>query len=600
MRHGGIPTGRGRARGARIAPVVAVAAGVLLAQGAALRPASASAAERLVVLGAGFGHGVGLSQYGARGMAERGFSHARILAHYYRGTRLQRHAAADRNVRVALQYGGGETTVSGAKSIGGLTTKTTRSYRVVRTDDGLDIRQVGRRKKVGTARTGVEVVPGDATLLRVAGRSADGVQDGSYRGTIEVLPDGGDVLVVNELHLEDYLRGVVTAESPASWPAQALQAQAVVARSYAITNAVGGRPFDQWPDTRSQVYRGVVGESGPGDAAIAATRGRVVTKDGTPVITYFFSTSGGRTEASQNVFGGEPRSWLTSVRDPYEAGAGSPLYRWTRTFSSRQADARVRRFGVGALRRVEVLERGDSPRVVRARIVGDAGSRVVDGGQLQRAFALPERWASFATVSMSGCLTAGPTRAERRAEQALRASIAARRAQRRRAADPRSATAAHGLGVSVRFTLGEDRGTTTAPGAPTPGDAPNASGAPGTKRTTSDGASSAAPDGPADAAVDVATRGAREIAALIGDETAVDDARALRALIASRPPRCRLVGGVRPAPDGAAGRLQRRDGDRWSTIRRVRLTDGRFETTVPRSGRWRVKVGRFATPTASL
>ena len=594
MRHGGTPTGRARAR-ARTALTLAA---TVVAAG--LAPASAGAAERLVVLGAGFGHGVGLSQYGAKGMAERGVPHARILAHYYRGTRLQRHSAADRNVRVALQYGRSETTITGAKSIGGLTVKTTRSYRVVRTGAGLDIRQVGRKKKVGSARSGVEVVPGNATLLRVSGRSGDGVQDGSYRGTIDVLPDGGNVVVVNELHLEDYLRGVVTEESPASWPTEALRAQAVVARSYAITNAVGGRPFDQWPDTRSQVYRGVSGESGPGDAAIAATRGRVVTLNGTPVITYFFSTSGGRTEASENVFGGAARSWLQSVRDPSEAGAGSPLYRWTRTFSSAQADARVRRFGVGALRRVEVLERGDSPRVVRARIVGDAGSRIVDGGQLQRAFALPERWASFATVSMSGCLVAGPTGAERRAERALRASIAARRAQRRRAADPRSAAAAAGLGVTVRFTIGDGDGTETAPGAPTPGGPATAPGGPtdpAATRTTRAGASHAAPDRTAQA-------DAPDRAPAFDDDAARSaaraDARALRALIARRPPRCRLVGGVRPAPDGAAARLQRRDGDRWTTVRRVRLRDGRFDTAVPKDGRWRVKVGRFATPTASL
>ncbi|MEV4423436.1 hypothetical protein AB0L40_26210, partial [Patulibacter sp. NPDC049589] len=66
------------------------------------------------------------------------------------------------------------------------------------------------------------------------------------------------------------------------------------------------------------------------------------------------------------------------------------------------------------------------------------------------------------------------------------------------------------------------------------------------------------------------------------------------------PPRCRLVGGVRPAPRGAAGRLQRRDGDRWTTVRRVALKDGGFRTVVPKSGSWRVVVGRVATPAAGL
>ncbi|MSW50771.1 MAG: SpoIID/LytB domain-containing protein, partial [Actinobacteria bacterium] len=439
------PTTARAPRGARLG-LAAVAASALAAGSLVVPAAPAAAAERVVVLGAGFGHGVGLSQYGARGMAQAGFSVRRILAHYYRGTGLQRSPAARRAVRVQLQTGRPETTISGAVSIGGLRTKTTRSYRLVREGSKIEIRQVGRKRMVGSSTSAIEVVPGAAGTLRVAGRAADGVQDGAFRGTIDVLPDGPNVLVVNELDIEDYLRGVVTEETPSSWPTAALQAQAVVARTYAITNAVGGRAFDQYPDTRSQVYTGVSGETAAGDAAIAATRGQVVTLGGTPVITYFFSTSGGRTEDSSAVFGGEDRSWLQSVPDPYEARAGSPLYRWTRTFSTSSADARTRRFGVGGLRRIEILGRGDSPRVTKARVVGDAGRAEIDGGQLQRAFDLPDRWATFATVSMSGCLTAGPTPAQRRVAREARAAAAARRVQRRRDRDPQTARAGAGVG----------------------------------------------------------------------------------------------------------------------------------------------------------
>lgn len=407
---------------------VAPVAALLLA----LAPSPAGAAERFVVRGGGFGHGVGLSQYGAKGMAERGVPVASILSHYYRGTTLGR--AEARNVRVALQWGRTETTISGAASIGGLRTRTDRSYRVIRTGSGLEIRQVGRERRFASAASGVKVVPGGGGVLRVAGRAADGVQDGSFRGTIDVLPDASNVLVVNDLDLEEYLRGVVTEESPSGWPAGALQAQAIVARTYAITNRVGGRQFDQWPDTRSQVYTGVSGETAQGDAAIAATRGRIVTLGGRPVITYFFSTSGGRTEDSSNVFGGEDRSWLQSVPDPYEADA--PLHRWTRTFSMASADSRTARFGVGALDRIDVTRRGDSPRVVRARVRGAGGTKEVSGQDLQLAFDLPDRWASFAAVSMSGCLRAGLSPAERRAEEQARIAAEARAEARRRADDP--------------------------------------------------------------------------------------------------------------------------------------------------------------------
>src|SRR4029453_7120150 len=94
--------------------------------------------------------------------------------------------------------------------------------------------------------------------------------------------------------------GVVARESPSSWPLEALKAQAVTARTYAITTSKAGTGFDQYADTRSQVYGGVAAESIATNAAVAATGGQVVTYDGAPVVTYFFSTSGGRTENVEN------------------------------------------------------------------------------------------------------------------------------------------------------------------------------------------------------------------------------------------------------------------------------------------------------------
>ena len=120
--------------------------------------------------------------------------------------------------------------------------------------------------------------------------------------------------------------GVVSRESPASWPIEALKAQAVAARTYAITTTKGGNGFDHYPDTRSQVYGGVAAETASTDRAVAETRGQVVTYDGEPVITYFFSTSGGRTENVENSLGGAPQPWLRSVEDPYDDV--SPRHRW--------------------------------------------------------------------------------------------------------------------------------------------------------------------------------------------------------------------------------------------------------------------------------
>ena len=89
-------------------------------------------------------------------------------------------------------------------------------------------------------------------------------------------------------------------ESPASWPLEALKAQAVAARTYAITSTKGGVGFEHYPDTRSQVYGGIGVEQPTTNQAVAETARQVVTYQGRPVTTYFFSTSGGRTENIEN------------------------------------------------------------------------------------------------------------------------------------------------------------------------------------------------------------------------------------------------------------------------------------------------------------
>ena len=94
------------------------------------------------------------------------------------------------------------------------------------------------------------------------------MSNGRYRGIIEVRPDGGGVTAINELDLDSYVRGVVAGEMPSSWPLEALKVQAVAARTYALATRKSDGPFDQYPDTRSQVYRGVTGESVRSDAAV--------------------------------------------------------------------------------------------------------------------------------------------------------------------------------------------------------------------------------------------------------------------------------------------------------------------------------------------
>ena len=159
------------------------------------------------------------------------------------------------------------------------------------------------------------------------------------------------------------------------------------------------RGLHAYADTRSQMYRGVAAEMPSTDAAVRATSGRVVTYNGKPVTTYFFSTSGGRTENVENSFiGGIPRPWLKSVKDPYDNV--SPSHRWGPIkLSIASATAKLRGLVPGRLRWIRVLKRGVSPRIVKAELVGSEGSRTVTGPQLRRAFGLRDHWINFTTFS---------------------------------------------------------------------------------------------------------------------------------------------------------------------------------------------------------
>ena len=347
-------------------------------------PATASGADRVWIDGRGFGHGVGLSQEGARGFAEHGFDYRRILRHYYRGTSVGT-LSPGRSVRVLLQSGG-PAVFSGASDVGGVRLRPDRTYTAVSIGGGrLEIRRGGR----AMARGGSPLLVRGPGPLNVAG--------GTYRGTLELSAAGG-VQVVNSVPLEDYVRGVVSAESPSWWPMEELKAQAVAARGYAVTTSHGGA-FDQYADTRSQVYRGVGAETARTDAAVHATRGQVVTYRGQAVTSYFFAASGGHTENVEDSFvGAEPKPWLKGVSDPYDGGA--PLHTWQRgPFTHAQLRAKLGDWVRGAFERVVVTQRGVSPRIVRAQVVGTRGRTRVTGPQLKARLGLPDTWATFVDVS---------------------------------------------------------------------------------------------------------------------------------------------------------------------------------------------------------
>jgi stage II sporulation protein D len=270
---------------------------------------SATNTSKLVIDGAGDGHGVGMSQDGALGYAEHGWSYTAILSHYYTGTAI---GQAPANTVVKVLMGG----------------------------------------------------------------------------------------KVHRIALETYVRGVVAAEMPSSWPTAALEAQAVASRTYAITADAGGSQFDVYSDDRSQVYLGKAAETSRSNAAVAATAGQIVTFAGQPAITYFFASSGGHTESIQNSFiGATPQPWLVGVSDPYDAGA---LHSWTVTMSFATVAARLSGLVQGSFTGIEVTKRGTSPRIVSAYVLGSKGRTPVSGPELEARLGLYSTWAYFSVSNASG------------------------------------------------------------------------------------------------------------------------------------------------------------------------------------------------------
>src|SRR4051795_8953021 len=356
--------------------------------------AFAASSSNFTIRGAGFGHGIGLSQYGAYGYAAHGSNAQDIALHYFKGTHLGN--AAGRTIRVLLQSGKPTVWVSGATLAGNHKLDSTKSYRLVRKGLGVELRTAAN-KRIATM-DGVVTVSSSSGSFVLGGRAMNGLTGGRYRGVLEVRPGTfGGLAAVNALSLDDYIKGVIVGEMPTSWPQQALEAQAIVARSYALTTDAGGAIFDQYPDTRSQMYYGMSRETTGTNQAVQSTAGLVVMYGSLVASTYYFSTSGGRTENVENSWpGSAPVAYLKSVDDPYDNL--SPRHRWRFVWAKSKLDAKLGSFVKGRLKSVKVTKRGVSPRIVNAQVVGSRGTVNVTGPQLRSRLGLYDTWAYFVTV----------------------------------------------------------------------------------------------------------------------------------------------------------------------------------------------------------
>jgi stage II sporulation protein D len=195
------------------------------------------------------------------------------------------------------------------------------------------------------------------------------------------------------------LRGSVPHEVSASWPAEALKAQACAARAFALGSRKPSQSWDVYCDVRSQAYVGVGIEDPRTDAAVAATAGVVPVYKGKPILAVYFSCSGGHTESIEDGWpGASPIPYLKGVDDPYDS-YGS-LHDWgplRRTAAQLGGPLGVK----GALRAVYTVARGSSPRIVKAALIGSGGVKYMDGNELRMKLGLNSTWAVFTSMSIS-------------------------------------------------------------------------------------------------------------------------------------------------------------------------------------------------------
>jgi stage II sporulation protein D len=288
-----------------------------------------------VVSGRGWGHGVGMSQYGAYGQAKEGRTYGQILRHYYSGTEIG--TSSTKVLRVLLAEGRRAVTIFSrapfrAVDAAGTTVKIPAGPLVLTPELRLPLPAPVPDPKdpAGGVKPPAKAPPKTPAktkppLMVVPGKAPLSLDGRAYRGKLQLALQGGFLRVVNHVAVEDYLQGVVADEMPHTWPLEALKAQAVAARSYALRNLVKGKPFDLYSDWRSQVYGGIAAEEPQSSEAVRATAGRVVTYGGQIASTYYFSTSGGKTASAADVFG-LAVPYLVSRPDPWDRA--SPHHRW--------------------------------------------------------------------------------------------------------------------------------------------------------------------------------------------------------------------------------------------------------------------------------
>jgi SpoIID/LytB domain protein len=268
--------------------------------------APAGSGALFLITGHGWGHGVGMGQWGAEGYALKGYTYDQILAADYPGTRLA--TTTVHKIRVLLADLKMRVTISSDQPI------------TVTDANG------NQHTLHAGSTTFTPTLPFPAPLTLAPAHGSFLTFGRAYRGKIVLSVVNAKLRVINVLPLQQYLDGVVPVEMPSSWLPDALEAQAVASRSFALASRRAGAPFDVYTDSRSQAYLGVSGETPEGTAAVDATAKRVLMYGSKVATTEFSSSTGGRTQSAADAWGGGGAPYLVSVKDPFDNI--SPWHNW--------------------------------------------------------------------------------------------------------------------------------------------------------------------------------------------------------------------------------------------------------------------------------
>jgi SpoIID/LytB domain protein len=381
----------------------------------------------VVFYGSGFGHGLGMSQYGANGWATGAtgltLNAEQIVQKYYPGTTFQFVDASRPNVRVLLSQPSSVTRYrcGGNLFFGGATgdVASDGGFRVL-SEAGAEIGRAAAKQtwqfvakaggvevwdKGGTTPRLVGTVPAVVVVPLNPAQPLGFAQKGVYRGSFRFTSLGGTLRVVNTLAWDDYIRGVIPLEMPTTWHPEALKAQAYAARSYGYNSYNGSADYDVSDDQADQCYGGSRVETAATNTAVTATAGKLITYNNAAIRAYFASSNGGYT-LPYGCFGNrvvrsgdtwvctpDPNQpFLAAQPDPADRAVTSPpnpRATWTVTLTGQQIrDAVLRCNGVdiGSLQSVDLSNRSVPVigHVISVRIVGSAARVDLRGEQFLR------------------------------------------------------------------------------------------------------------------------------------------------------------------------------------------------------------------------